>query len=94
MLVKNSKKDSKKGDKQMKNWTGPFRIHEDLGKGTYRLCDKDDCSQVKAQLVNITRLKLYNSRPVVKVGNITIAIVLLHLINLLCIISSTEADGK
>ena len=67
MLVKNSKKDSKKGDKQMKNWTGPFRILEDLGKGAYRLGDKDDSSQVKGQLVNVTRLKLYISRPAVKV---------------------------
>ena len=37
VLIKNSKKLSKKGSKMKPNWTGPYLIHEVLSKGTYRL---------------------------------------------------------
>ena len=37
MLLKNSARESKKGDKMQPRWNGPYKIHADLGKGVYRL---------------------------------------------------------
>ena len=58
MLLKNSKKESRKGDKLAPRWVGLYSIHESLGKGVYRL------SNLKTGLVNKTavnqcRLKVY-----------------------------------
>ena len=58
VLMKNSKKLSRKGSKMEQNWLGPYRIHESAGKGTYRLSNPVDKSVLR-NLVNITRLKLY-----------------------------------
>ena len=35
VLVRNSRKLSRKGSKLEPNWSGPYVIHEDLQKGTY-----------------------------------------------------------
>ena len=37
VLVRNSARDSKKGDKLAKRWLGPYQIHEYIGKGVYKL---------------------------------------------------------
>ena len=54
VLVKNSKKLSRKGSKMEPNWHGPYRIHEVLGKGTFKLCNVDDSNKVLAQIYNMT----------------------------------------
>ena len=64
--VKNSKKLSRKGSKLEKNWLGPYRICEVIGKGTFRLCNRNDCSTVLATTYNMTRLKLYEGEDVRK----------------------------
>ena len=51
---------SRKGSKMEPNWHGPYRIHEVLGKGTFKLCNVDDSNKVLAQIYNMTRLKLYH----------------------------------
>ena len=60
VLVLNSKKLSRKGGKMEPLWHGPHRIHEDLGKGCFKLCLVDDCSKILAQKYNVQRLKLYH----------------------------------
>jgi len=62
VLVKNSLKLSRKGPKMAPNWLGPYRIHEVLNKGTFRLSQVKDGKKVLAQLYNMTRLKLYYHR--------------------------------
>ena len=47
--VKHSKKLGRKGSKLDKNWLGPYRICEVIGKGTFRLCNCNDCSTVLAK---------------------------------------------
>lgn len=37
VLVRNSARDGKKGDKLAKRWLGPYQIHEYIGKGVYKL---------------------------------------------------------
>ena len=37
VLLRNSAKDGRKGDKLRKRWLGPNRIREVLGKGLYKL---------------------------------------------------------
>eukprot|EP00731_Ephydatia_muelleri_P018169 Em0011g209a len=59
VLLKNSKKLSKKGSKMEPNWTGPYLIHEVLSKGTYRLSKPNPPFQVLAQKYNMTRLKIF-----------------------------------
>ena len=46
------------------DWTGPYTIHEVLPKGTFRLCDPSNPSQVMSQIYNISHLKLYFPRSV------------------------------
>lgn len=63
VLLKNSKKLSRKGSKMEQNWTGPYRIHEVTGKNTFRLsCCRGSEEKILKTLVNITRLKLYHER--------------------------------
>ena len=57
VLIKNSKKLSKKGSKMEPNWTGPY-IHEVLSKGTYRLSKPNPPFKVQARKYNMTRLKI------------------------------------
>ena len=59
VLLKNSKKLSKKGSKMEPNWIGPYLIHEVLSKGTYRLSKPNPPFQVLAQKYNMTRLKIF-----------------------------------
>ena len=47
VLVKNSKKLSRKGSKMELKWHGPYRIHNVLGKGTFKLCNVDDSKKVQ-----------------------------------------------
>eukprot|EP00731_Ephydatia_muelleri_P010481 Em0005g1067a len=68
VLIKNSKKLSKKGSKMEPNWTGPFLIHEVLSKGTYRLSKPNSPFQVLAQKYNMTRLKIFYQKVQVDVG--------------------------
>ena len=60
MLLKNSARESKKGDKMQPRWNGPYKIHADLGKGVYRLLNPKTGNVLK-KAVNIARLKAYHS---------------------------------
>ena len=37
MLLRNSAKDGRKGDKFAKRWLGPYNIEEHIGKNVYKL---------------------------------------------------------
>ena len=37
MLLRNSARDGRKGDKLAKRWLGPYKVEEAIGKGLYRL---------------------------------------------------------
>ena len=37
VLLRNSARDGRKGDKLAQRWLGPYRIEEHIGKGVYRL---------------------------------------------------------
>ena len=37
VLLRNSARDSKKGDKLVQRWIGPYKIMENIGKSRYRL---------------------------------------------------------
>ncbi len=37
VLLRNSARDSRKGDKLVQRWLGPYMIVEDIGKGRYLL---------------------------------------------------------
>ena len=41
-------------------WHGPYRIHEDLGKGFFKLCLVDDCRKILAKKYNVQQLELYH----------------------------------
>ena len=58
MLVKNSRKESKKGDKLMPRWLGPYKIHEVLNKGTFKICNPSS-GKVLMVAVNQCRLKVF-----------------------------------
>ena len=58
-LVRNSKRDSKKGDKAQDKWTGPYIIDKDMCNGSYKL--KTEAGKQLKQAVNIMRLKKYNA---------------------------------
>lgn len=62
VLLKNSQRESKKGDKMKSRWLGPYLIHEVLGKGVYRLSNPETGVVLKTA-VNQCRLKLYNEPP-------------------------------
>ncbi len=62
VLVRNSKKLSRKGSKLEPNWTGPYKICEVCSKGTFKLCHRDNKENKLASLYNISRLKLYRER--------------------------------
>ena len=67
VLLKNSKKLSRKGSKLEPNWTGPYCIHEVVGKGLYRLRSSTNSTRVLSRKYNITRLKLYKKQAQSKV---------------------------
>ena len=64
VLLKNSKKFSRKGSKMEPNCTGPYHIHEVAGKNTYRLCCLKGMKKgnILKMLINVTRQKLYLER--------------------------------
>ena len=70
VLLRNSKKLSRKGSKMEQNWLGPYRILENVKKNTYRLCNRNDSKKVLRTLVNMSRLKIYHEDPAsdLKVG--------------------------
>lgn len=37
VLLRNSARDGRKGDKLAQRWLGPYEIHRDIGKGRYIL---------------------------------------------------------
>ena len=59
VLLKNCRKLSQKGSKLEPNWTGPYCIHEVIGKGTFKLRHPNNCSKTLVSTYNMTRLKLY-----------------------------------
>lgn len=58
VLLRNSKRDTKKGDKMHPKWMGPYAIVSSLGKGLYRIrnCSTD---VVLKKAVHSSRLKQY-----------------------------------
>ena len=59
VLLKNSKKLTRKRSKLEPNWTWPYQIHDDKGNGIHRLCYCDDSSRGLSCLYNATCLKFY-----------------------------------
>ena len=59
VLIRNSKKLSRKGSKMEPNWTGPYKICQILKKNTFCLCYVNDCNKKLKQVYNMTRLKIY-----------------------------------
>lgn len=71
VLVKNSRKLSRKGSKMNPNWLGPYRIHQILNKGTFRLSQAEDDTKILTQVYNMTRLKLYYKRDTASESKVT-----------------------
>lgn len=53
VLLRNSARDGRKGDKLAQRWFGPYQVHEHMGKGVYRLKNPSTGHVLK---------KTYNSR--------------------------------
>ena len=68
VLLRNSKKLTKKGSKMEPNWIGPYVVHEVLSKGTCRLSQVKKSSKVLAQKFNISWLKLYHQNGLLKMS--------------------------
>ena len=49
-MGKKYKKLSCKDSKLQNKWLGPYRIYEGLGKGTFRLCNRNDHPTVLATM--------------------------------------------
>ena len=58
VLLRNSRRDTKKGDKMTPRWLGPYRICEALGIGAHKIRNPVTGKVLKAA-VNQCRLKLY-----------------------------------
>ena len=58
MLVRNSKRDGRKGDKLQQRFIGLYKIAENKGKGTYRIRSKATGKMLK-KLVNACRMKRF-----------------------------------
>lgn len=59
MLKKNSRKNTRQGDKLAPTYTGPYTVHEVLGKGAYRL--QNSKSEVLSQKVSASNLKMFHT---------------------------------
>ena len=66
MLLRNSKKVTKKGSKMEPNWIGPYVYHVVLSKGTCTLSQVKKPHKVLAQKFNISRPKLYHQNGLLK----------------------------
>ena len=55
----NRRRDTRMGEKLLPRYSGPYEIHEILGRGVYRLKDGDN---ILKQTVNATNLKLWLDR--------------------------------
>lgn len=62
VLLKNSRRETKKGDKMQPRWLGPYIIHADLGKGVYKITNPET-GKVLQTAVNQCRLKHYIESP-------------------------------
>jgi len=60
VLLRNSARDGRKGDKFQARYLGPYEINEDLGKGVFRLHNPATGLLLK-KCVNACRLKPYLS---------------------------------
>ena len=58
VLLRNSRRDSKKGDKMKPKWLGPYIIVESLGKSRYRLKNPHNNNILKNSVYSV-RLKPY-----------------------------------
>ena len=59
VMVRNSARESKKGDKMKPRWLGPYSIEESLGKGVYRVSN-NSTGLVLKKGINQSRLTLYH----------------------------------
>ena len=57
VLLRNSRRDSKKGDKMQQKWLGPYTVVASLGKGLYRI--KNATEKILKKAVHSARLKEY-----------------------------------
>ena len=58
VLLRNSKRDTKKGDKMQPKWIGPYVVVASLGKSLYRIKNKSSDLVLK-NAVHSARLKRY-----------------------------------
>ena len=59
VLLRNSHRYSKKGDKMKPRWLGPYTIHKHLEKGVYQLINQK--GDLLKSAVNQSRLKVYHT---------------------------------
>ena len=55
VLLRNSARDGRKGDKLAQRWLGPYQIEEHMGKGVYRL-KNPSTSRILKKAYNSCRL--------------------------------------
>ena len=58
VLLQNSKRDTKKGDKMQQKWLGPYTVVASLGNGLYRIQNKAT-ERILKRAVHCARLKEY-----------------------------------
>ena len=61
VLLRNSARDGRKGDKFQARYLGPHEIAEDLGKGIFKLCNPTT-GLLLMKSVNACRLKPYHKK--------------------------------
>ena len=61
-MLRNSARDSKKGDKLKPRWLGPYKVHKCLEKGLYRISNLKTGTVLK-NVVNQCRLTMYSGSP-------------------------------
>ena len=60
VLLKNSARDSKKGDKMKPRWLGPYKVEKSLGSGVFKISNQIT-GKVLKNAVNQCRLKHFQS---------------------------------
>ena len=60
-MLYESAKQNVHGDKFRPKWTGPYYIHNILGKGAYQIRNLE--GKVLKRSINVERLKMYHDRP-------------------------------